>query len=185
MAIVYIHRRKTTGKLFYVGIGDREKRAYDTNGRNPYWKNIYNKHGRTVEILEEGITREQACELEVFLIALIGKSNLANLTDGGEGKAGYTYNRTERHSEMASKIITKAWERGCYDTAAVIEGHKKNAIRQRGAGNHQSKLTEEDVLEVRRLYATGSYTHKELGDKFGIQRRSIGDIILRRNWKHI
>lgn len=55
----------------------------------------------------------------------------------------------------------------------------------RGEANGYSKLTANDVQEIRRLYATGSYTHKQLGDMFGISKSNTGCIIRREAWKHI
>jgi predicted XRE-type DNA-binding protein len=58
-------------------------------------------------------------------------------------------------------------------------------VDQKGEQNHRSKLTAEQVLEIRRLYATGDYTQKQLGEMFGVTRTMIGDIVNRKNWTHI
>lgn len=47
---VYLHRRATDNKVFYVGKG-KGKRAFDNSSRNDYWQNTVNKHGLTVEII--------------------------------------------------------------------------------------------------------------------------------------
>ncbi len=54
-----------------------------------------------------------------------------------------------------------------------------------GETNGQSKLTDEDVIEIRRLYATGEHTQRELGDRFGVDRATIGLIVRRETWKHV
>lgn len=54
---------------------------------------------------------------------------------------------------------------------------------KKGSKHQNSKLTEEDVLQIRYLYP--KYTHKEIGAMFNICRRQAGDIINRVNWKHI
>ena len=49
MAIVYIHKRKDNGIIFYVGIGNTIKRAYDIkNRKNKQWINIVKKWSTTV-----------------------------------------------------------------------------------------------------------------------------------------
>jgi DNA invertase Pin-like site-specific DNA recombinase len=55
----------------------------------------------------------------------------------------------------------------------------------RGSTNGQAKLTEDDVREIRRLYATGNFTQRELALEFGIARSAIGKIVRRQAWKHV
>lgn len=62
---------------------------------------------------------------------------------------------------------------------------KVNKDRQsRGERNH-SKLTEDQVLEIRRLYSNGGISQKRLADMFGVGHTIVGNIILRKKWKHI
>lgn len=65
-----------------------------------------------------------------------------------------------------------------------------NAIRKprhflRGEANVRAKLTEEQVLEIRALFATGSFSQRQLAKQFSIDRTVISGIIHRRYWKHI
>jgi len=91
MAVVYLHRRNDNNEVFYVGVGQTKARAYQTkNRKNKYWLNITNKIGYSIEIIENDITWEKACEIEKLLIKNFGRKdlnegNLVNLTDGGEG----------------------------------------------------------------------------------------------------
>jgi len=90
---VYVHRRATDGRVFYVGKGTGN-RAWSLR-RNGYWKNIANKHGFTIEIVIQDMREPDAFQLERELIAFYGRENLANLTDGGEGCSGII--QTEEH----------------------------------------------------------------------------------------
>jgi hypothetical protein len=56
---------------------------------------------------------------------------------------------------------------------------------QRGEGHSQATLTEADVREIRRLYATGEYLQKELAARFGVQVPAVSMIVNRRSWKHV
>lgn len=47
------------------------------------------------------------------------------------------------------------------------------------------KLTEEDVLEIRFLYSSGSYQQQLLGLMFGVDFTTIGDIVRLKSWKHL
>ena len=70
--------------------------------------------------------------------------------------------------------------------------HKDNAqdsIRNetcaRGMTHGMAKLTEDDVREIRRLYATGQFTQQDLALRFGVSYQTISDIVRRHTWKHI
>jgi hypothetical protein len=94
MAVVYEHLRNDTNEVFYVGIGEEEKRAFSKKARNKYWKNIINKVGYSVNIIHKDIDWEDACKIEKLLIEKygrkdLGKGNLVNMTDGGEGSFGH------------------------------------------------------------------------------------------------
>jgi hypothetical protein len=63
----------------------------------------------------------------------------------------------------------------------------KHAVRTglmdlKGEKHHNSKLTKESVVEMRRLYATGKYTQLKIASMFGVCRRQAGDVINGVNW---
>lgn len=96
---VYVHRKATTGEIFYVGKG-KDDRAY-VFGRNRYWDNTAKKHGYTVETIETGLQEWYALELEINLIAYHGRRDLklgplVNMTDGGEGMSGFKFNQESK-----------------------------------------------------------------------------------------
>ena len=55
----------------------------------------------------------------------------------------------------------------------------------KGESHCCAKLTEDDVREIRRLYATGNYTLKELALRFGITFSTVSRIVLEKIWKHV
>ena len=55
----------------------------------------------------------------------------------------------------------------------------------KGSKHYQAKLSEDQVLEIRKLYKTGEYSQRGLGKIFGVYRAAISKIVNRRNWKHI
>lgn len=93
---VYVHRRLDTLKIFYVGKGShrvRDKkqtfeRAYTDENRNKYWNNIVNSVECSIEILCSCQTDIEAQRIEKEVIVAIGRNNLCNMTDGGDGHAG-------------------------------------------------------------------------------------------------
>ncbi len=98
---VYLHRRATDGRVFYVGKGTR-KRAFSKFGRSEYWHRIVKKHGFFVEIAQDKMQQWWALELEMQLIAFYGKKNLCNMTDGGDGATGYKKSAETRKKQSLS-----------------------------------------------------------------------------------
>jgi len=48
-----------------------------------------------------------------------------------------------------------------------------------------AKLTAADVVEIRRMFATGMYFQWEIGEMFGVCQTNIYMIVNRKHWKHI
>lgn len=98
---VYVHRRKTDDKIFYVGKGTGT-RIHSNSSRNAHWHSVNNKHGRYSEVIKSGMTCSEACLLEKDIIAKIGIENLCNKSAGGEsGALGY------RHTEECKRKMSE------------------------------------------------------------------------------
>ena len=52
---------------------------------------------------------------------------------------------------------------------------------KRGSAHHKSKLTEEDVLNIRRLHDDGT-PNKELADQYSVSSTTISNIVARTTW---
>jgi len=103
---VYVHRKASTGKVFYVGKG-KDRRAWSTNGRNRQWHRTVEKHGIIVEIVQFGMQEWWAFELERDLINKYGRENLANVTEGGDGPCGYKHTKAAKTKMSAAKTGKK------------------------------------------------------------------------------
>ena len=132
MAYVYKHTRLDTNEVFYIGIGSQNKykRAFSLIKRNSFWRNITSKTEFLVEIIQDGLTWEQACEKEKELISKIGRRDLGlgtlvNMTDGGDGtfNVKHSYEWHEKQRKNNSK-----------KGKAISEEHRKNISL-----NHKSK----------------------------------------------
>jgi len=62
---------------------------------------------------------------------------------------------------------------------------KTGLTNTKGENCSLSKLKEKDVIEIRRLYATGDYYQKDIAEMFGITQGGVGHIVRRMVWKHI
>ena len=126
--LVYRHRTLDTKEVFYIGIGGYN-RPYKKHGRTLYWKNIVNKHGYSIEILQNNLSWEEACELEELLILEYGRRDLntgylVNMTSGGEGIKNF------KMSKQTKEKIKKSNKGRKHSTQQNLE----KSIRQQGQG---------------------------------------------------
>lgn len=61
---------------------------------------------------------------------------------------------------------------------------KKRNRGAKGEGNKCSKLKNENIDEIRRLYSLG-ISYKKISLMFGVNSSTIGKVIRRENWKHV
>tara|TARA_R110001632_G_scaffold155803_1_gene273950 strand:+ start:155 stop:538 length:384 start_codon:yes stop_codon:yes gene_type:complete len=121
--------------------------------------------------------------LEIKYIKDFGRKDLdlgllVNMTDGGEGAKGVIRGpqSEERKKRVSKKLIGK-----------VISQKTRDKIRQSTLGekHHNSKVTKEQVLEIRKKYSNGEISQYKLAKMFGISRGGIYDIIKRKTWTHL
>jgi hypothetical protein len=55
----------------------------------------------------------------------------------------------------------------------------------RGEAHPRAKLTEADVLEIRRLHREGAGGYGALAERFGVSRSVIQSVVQRRSWAHV
>ena len=56
---------------------------------------------------------------------------------------------------------------------------------QRGTANPRARLTESQVVELRRLYASGQLRQTQLASRFGITQAQVSAIVRRDAWAHL
>lgn len=66
----------------------------------------------------------------------------------------------------------------------VAKGRSKPPDNK-GERHGLSKLTEKQVIEIRNMYSAGGKNFTEIGALYNIDRRTIGNIVARRAWRHI
>lgn len=55
----------------------------------------------------------------------------------------------------------------------------------RGENAGLAKLTEEQVRDIRRLYAAGGVTYKELARRYGVAKYAIQSVVKRLTWREV
>jgi hypothetical protein len=132
------------GSPCYVGKGKGNRWRRLRRRRNPRLERIIAKGARELPIIKirEGLTEAQAFEVEVALIAAIGRGKngpLVNMTDGGDGTSGYkrtpeqlarlqAYWETPEGQARKRRQAVSALEQGCNpkNIARLIEQNKTN-----------------------------------------------------------
>jgi len=84
--------------------------------------------------------------------------------------------------------------KGCVNPAHLFLGtnqdnlqdasKKGRTARQHGESHGQSKLTEVQVLSIRREYAEGK-TQRQLARKYNVSQQHISGIVTRKKWKYL
>ena len=192
---VYVHRRKSDNKPFYVGKGCG-KRAWKQDGRNEHWNRTFLKHGLTVEIVFDNLDEQTAFQAEKDTISEFKYFGypLTNKTDGGDGATGLVL--TEEHRLKISKAHKGRPKKpeSIAKTAAAQKGKfvselTKSRIRLAKTGLKQSTETKQKraktLKEVgtcndRSIYCFYSCedvfigTRGEFSDYSGIPRKKFG-----------
>lgn len=125
---IYFHINPLKNEIFYVGKG-KDKRAWSKSRRNKIWKNITNKYGYIVDIVEENLNESEALERESFYIKKIGRKDLGlgplvNLTDGGDG--GINKSISDEHKNKISNFM----KGNSYAKGNIISDEHKDKISQ-------------------------------------------------------
>jgi len=174
---VYIHKRKDTNSIFYVGKG-KDRRAWSTRSRNPHWVNTVNKYGYIVEIIHQGLTEKEAFNLEISTIALYGIDNLTNLTIGGNTTSGFKHSdstkRVQREITNKRRLDNPSWAQDCDARMQelVLAQNKDNSFRKMVAEinkqnyNNLSAEGKEEYISKRTAWMNDPDKKKSAIDKF-------------------
>lgn len=86
--------------------------------------------------------------------------------------------------ETEEKRLTKLRE--VVKGKPISDDHKMCISRKnRGEGNGKAKLTEREVVEIKRLLAEGNLTQTDIAKRFGVSRRAVGLIKTGERWGHV
>ena len=154
---VYVHRKKSNGQIFYVGKGCRYRHKSQT-GRTPHWYSIVKKHGYIAEIIQNGLSEEQAFKLEKELIALYKEQGLCNLTDGGEGTSGLVV--SEKTKSLLKKIRSKKEYRDNLSKKAK-ERYLDPEFKRKFTEARRLIMAREDVKEKIRIATIKQFSNPE------------------------
>ena len=172
---VYLHRRKTDSKVFYVGKGTGS-RGTKTQSRNAHWHNVARKHGWFCEVVFSGLSSQEALDLEkdTILEMLYFSQPLTNKNAGGTGFSGW------KMPEAARKKISES-------AKASFTPEKRAAYSRMLSGRVMRKDSREKLAKSRRCtkkhkwvnIASGEVvemTQYEFRQKFGLSQAQTTDL---------
>lgn len=132
---VYRHLKKGTCIPFYIGLGGQKNhnRAHTPHGRSSFWKATADKYGYNVQILKDGLTLSEACELEELLIKTYGRRNLGtgplvNLTDGGEGTSNIVVTEQTKSKWRESNKGKQDGDKNCMFGRTYDKHHRARIV---------------------------------------------------------
>jgi len=144
-------------------------------------KKFYDK----ISVLESGCWRWLgACNDRYGFVVVDGKTWLAH-------RFSYTLHCDD--IPMGEQVLHTCDNGFCVNPAHLFIGSqqdnmtdKVNKNRQaKGMDNGTSKLTDEEVLEIRKLCDEDNLFQYEIAEKFNVDPKTITNIKLRRQWRHL
>jgi hypothetical protein len=149
---VYLHRRKDTGEIFYVGLG-KPTRPFALSGRNLAWKKVVESYGYTIEIVAEGLTKAGAISKEIELIAKYRKVEnniLTNITAGGQGHYGYKASEETKKKLRESHLGKKLPPEQVAKIRAKTTGQKRTpeTLKRMSEARKGEKRTLEQIQKM-------------------------------------
>ena len=79
-----------------------------------------------------------------------------------------------------NRLANLRWD----DWMANIEDMRRHGTMLQGEDKHGAKLTDEDVVAIRRLYARG-VTPSKMAPIFGVHEGTVRAVVRRTDWKHV
>ena len=132
MAYLYRHIRLDKNEVFYIGIADDNgyKRSMSKYSRNKHWLSVVSKTDYEVEIVLDGLTKQEACEKEIEFITLYGRRDLksgtlVNKTGGGEGSLKRVWTKEQIESvtiKNKNKIVSEKTKQKIKDSHVGMKG---------------------------------------------------------------
>lgn len=140
--------------------------------RNQYLQNSWNKYGIenfkfTIHV--SLLSKENLLEIEqnyldrYFTFFSNRLFNLNRYVDGGF--------RNRKHTDETKRLMS------------IKSLGKKGTVF--GENHSTSKLNNDQVYEIRKMYKLGGYSYAELGRIYNVTYQTIREIILNKIWKHI
>lgn len=166
---------------------------------SPRLQRAWNKYGESSFTFHiEFVCSNYLYKEQLILDAVYGSISCYNVCPTSTGTAGYKHtdkfkeyirsiNTGRVVSEETRQLLSK--KRGVlhhlYGKPLSQEHKQKLSRSHRGERSATNKLSTQQVLEIRQLYASDDYSQRKLASLYNVSRSCIKDIVTRKNWKHV
>lgn len=148
-----------------------------------------------ISLVEDGLTKEEAIAKEIHYIKMFKSfgAKLVNGTIGGEGGMGHTVSDEAKERMRQARKRRVGWKHNEESKRKISEHHighgnpffgkrhsedtkAKISLSGKGRMNHPN-ITDEDVLNIRRIYSQGLYGCASLASIYGVSSSTIERIV--------
>lgn len=185
MGVYTVYKHTCPNSKVYIGITQQEPKNRWLNGYG-YKKQIFyraiSKYGWENikhEILYFNLTEKEAKEKEIELISKYDSTNPKygyNVVEGGQGTTGYQHTDIAKNKMRNSKLGKTLSKK---HSLKISQAH-----RIKGEFNF-SKLTIEQVLEIKNLLVNTDISFKDISEKYNVNQSNIEKINKKELWQHI
>ncbi|AEW47209.1 putative endonuclease [Bacillus phage BCP78] len=210
-ATIYKAVNKINGKVYVgktTGALERRKRQHKHAAKSEKNKSYFHKallkygwENFSWEVIDTATDCDELNIKEIFWIKQLEANTSAkgyNLTIGGDGKVGYTHTEEARKrmsearkgkkmsEDLKKKLIEINTGREHTEEAKkkISDAQIGKPRKTKGERNGFSKLTEKDVIGIKKLLAKGKY-QKEIASMYNVARSTITAINKGDTWSHI
>jgi hypothetical protein len=81
------------------------------------------------------------------------------------------------------RLDNLAWGTASENQQDAVRHGTQSGLKVRGESTPNHKITEADVIEIRRL--AGTMPQRAIGELVGLTQTTVGQIIRRQAWKHV
>lgn len=173
----------------------RDREQWYLDNFQPYIKtNGYNINPTAFGGRDVKLSEETKSKISKSLIGKMAGSKHPQYGKTGEKSYWYGKHLSEETKEKLSKSkIGKYLGENHPNYGKKMSDAQKEKLRKSaketklsvGEKNPNSKITVEQVREIRSLYSTGKYFHRQLGEMFCIKKSQIGNIVNYISWKDV
>jgi hypothetical protein len=179
----YIYTLEYNKVVFYIGKSLNPEVRFRKHKSESKLKRTYKE-----KFINKILIKNEDISMSILDVVYIGTENyfeeywisqfkqwgfkLCNSTSGGEG--GDYWSGKKHSKETKQKLSERRYDQ-------IADG---KIFKQIGEKNGRSKLTDQIVIEMRKLKEDG-YSYGKLALKFGVAKSTVINIIKRRKWNHI
>lgn len=176
------------------------------------WKEVYGWEG-LYKVSNLGRIKALPCSFWQmcrwgFKVKRTRKEKIIKPSNAGHYMLVWLHGPNRRKNRSLHSIVLEAFVcprpkglTGCHNDGDYTNNRLDNLRWDTHKGNHQDRirhgtnnygenngecvLTEKQVMEMRKMYATGAYYISEIAKKFGVHDVHAGDVVKGRLWKHL